>query len=84
GDGDVLTVVLQNEEDIEAAGVPLAGYVAPGTDHTILGSDALYELEVEGVAFLDWLTDYVNGVDVEDVVCTDCGEPNPEGADIGG
>jgi acetyl esterase/lipase len=80
--GDVLTVIQASEENIEASGVPISSYVAPGTDHTILGSDALYALEVEGVSFLDWLTRYVNGEDVEDVACTDCGEPGT-GDDIG-
>jgi hypothetical protein len=75
GSGDVLTVLDSTEADIEAAGVPLRTYVAPGTDHTILTSDALYELEVEGVPFLDWLTRYLAGEDVEDVRCVDCGEP---------
>ena len=83
GDGDVLTVVQANEENIEASGVPIHSYVAPGTDHTILGTPALYTLEVEGVSFLDWLTRYVAGEDVEDVACTDCGEPGT-GDDITG
>ena len=83
GDGDVLTVVETNEEDIEASGVPIHSYIAPGTDHTILGSDGLYELEVEGAALLDWLTRYVAGADVEDVRCADCGEPAQPGADPG-
>ena len=75
GEGDVLGVIEATEADIEASGVPISSYVAPGTDHTILGTDAVYTLEVEGVSFLDWLTRYVEGEDVEDVACTDCGEP---------
>ena len=73
---DDLPALLEgNEEQIEAAGVPVASYLAAGTDHTILGSDALYTLETDGVAFLDWLTRYVEGEDVEDVACTACGDP---------
>ena len=83
GEGDVLDVVQTTEDDIEANGIPVSSYVAPGTDHTILASDALYSLEVEGVAFLDWLTDYVNGEDVDDVACVECGEPG-SGTDITG
>lgn len=75
GGGDQREVTLGNEAGIEAAGVPIHRYLAPGTDHTILGSDALYTLEVEGVSFLDWLTRYVGGEDVEDVTCSDCGNP---------
>ena len=52
-----------------------ASYIAPGTDHTILGDDALYDLEVEGTSFLDWLTGFVDGETLDDVVCTDCENP---------
>jgi hypothetical protein len=74
GDGDVLTVIDANEANAEEAGVPVASFIAPGTDHTILAGDGVYTLEVGGVTFLDWLTRYVNGEDVEDIRCTDCGE----------
>ena len=40
--GDVLSIVQQNEADIEAAGVPIASFIAPGTDHTILAGPAVY------------------------------------------
>ena len=62
----------QNEALIEAAGVNQASYMAPGTDHTILFRDLLYSQEVEGVAFLDWLTAFLGGTDVDDVHCQDC------------
>ena len=62
----------QNEAMIEAAGVNQASYMAPGTDHTILFRDLLYSQEVEGVAFLDWLTAFLGGTDVDDVHCQDC------------
>jgi len=74
-DGDLLSIIQANEVAIEEAGVPIASYIAPGTDHTILGYNGMYDLEVEGVSFLDWLTDYVEGEDVPDVVCTDCEDP---------
>lgn len=74
---DLPDLLTGNEAQIEAAGVPVASYLAAGTDHTILGSDALYTLETEGVAFLDWLTRFVAGEEVEDVACTDCGSPTP-------
>ena len=61
-----------NEASIEAAGVNQASYTAPGQDHGILYSDMMYTLEVEGVAFLDWFTRFVGGVDVDDVTCVDC------------
>lgn len=74
-DGDLKTIIENNEDGIEAAGVPVASYISPGTVHTILGDDALYTLEVEGISFLDWLTDYAGGDEVGDVVCVDCENP---------
>ena len=62
----------QNEAMIEAAGVRQSSYTAPGDDHTILLRDSLYTLEVEGVPFLDWLTAFLAGEDVDDVSCVDC------------
>jgi hypothetical protein len=77
-------VLEENEANIEAAGVDLATYIAPGTDHTILASPGVYDLEVEGSSFIEWLTRFLDGENVDDVACTDCGEPDPDGADIGG
>lgn len=74
-DRPLVDVIDDTAADIEAAGVPVSSYVAPGTDHTILLSDAFYDLEVEGVSFLDWFTRYVGGEDVDDVHCVDCGAP---------
>jgi hypothetical protein len=74
GGGDELQVILANEAGIEEAGVPIHSYIAPGNDHTILGRSDLYTLEVEGVSFLDWLTRFVDGDDVDDVQCVECGE----------
>ncbi len=73
--GDLLDIIQANEAFIEDAGVPVASYIAPGTDHTILGYDGMYDLEVEGVSFLDWLSDFVAGEETPDVVCTDCENP---------
>ena len=75
GTGRSSSCPLANEAGIEDAGVEVASYLAPGTQHTILGDDSLYDLEVEGVAFLDWLTDFVAGEDVGDVTCTECDPP---------
>ena len=65
-------LMYQNEAQIEAAGVNQASYMAPGRDHTILTRDLVYTQEVEGVAFLDWLTAFLGGTDVDDVACVDC------------
>jgi len=73
GSNDRLARVDANETNIEAAGVDLHVYVAPGDKHTILRSDKMYQLTVEGVRFISWLTSYVNGDDVPDVHCSNCG-----------
>ena len=65
-------LMYQNEALIETAGVNQASYMAPGADHTILYRELLYTQEVEGVAFLDWLTAFLGGTDVDDVACVDC------------
>jgi hypothetical protein len=76
-DGGLLAVLDANEAMIEAGGVNLDVYVAPGADHTILGSDDLYDLEVEGVAFIDWLTTFVGGGSPGDVRCVECEQAAP-------
>jgi hypothetical protein len=74
-DGDLFDIIQANEAGIEDEGVSVSSYIAPGTVHTILGDDALYTLEVEGIPLLDWLTDFVDGGTPDDVVCTDCENP---------
>jgi len=71
-----LPAVLDENEDLaEDAGVDLDVYIAPGDDHTILGSPGMYDLEVEGVGFLDWLTTFVEGGSPGDVRCVECEQP---------
>lgn len=69
---DLVTLIDEIEAEIEVGGPAVASYVAPGTDHTILGQDVLYALEVEGVRFVDWLTQLVEGGRPPDVHCVDC------------
>ncbi|MDZ7673535.1 MAG: pectin acetylesterase-family hydrolase [Acidimicrobiales bacterium] len=76
--GTLLDVLDQNEQLVEGNGVDLSTYVAPGENHTILGRDDLYDLTVEGTAFLDWLAELVEGGMPGDVRCTDCGAPAGE------
>ena len=69
GSGIGLTdrLIRDNEALIEGRGVPVAGYLAPGFGHTILGQSEMYSLKVEGTAFIDWLTAFLAGEAVEDV-----------------
>lgn len=64
-----------NNAWISEQGVDVRHWVAPGTDHTVLGDPQLYTQEVEGVALVDWLTDFLAGEDGADVRCTDCERP---------
>lgn len=73
GIGPTDRMIRDNEDLIESRGVPVAGYLAPGIGHTILGdSEKMHALEVEGVAFIDWLTAFLAGEDVGDVRCRNC------------
>jgi hypothetical protein len=69
---DLVTFIDQTEADIEAAGVPVASYVAPGDAHTILMGDEFYDMEVEGVRLVDFVTALVSGDVPPDVRCTEC------------
>lgn len=70
--GQLMTLIDEIEADIEAAGVDVASYVAPGTAHTVIADDTFYDLEVDGVRFLDWVSDLVSGETPPDVHCADC------------
>lgn len=77
GADDLVTLIDQTEEQIETAGVSLASYVAPGTEHTIMGGDEFYEMEVEGVRLVDWVREHVEGGQPADVRCVECDPPAP-------
>lgn len=72
GIGPTDRMIRDNEALIEGRGVPVAGYLAPGVGHTILGRSEMYTLEVEGTAFIDWLTAFLAGKAVGDVRCRNC------------
>ncbi len=65
-------LILQNEQTVESAGVDLESFLAPSEEHTILWKDELYTYEVDGISYLDWMTAFVSGEDVDDVVCSTC------------
>jgi hypothetical protein len=69
---DLVTFIDQTEVDIEAEGVPVASFVAPGDEHTIVLQDEFYEMEVEGVRLVDFLSTLVAGEVPADVRCTVC------------
>jgi hypothetical protein len=70
---DLAASIDANEAAIEAAGVNQHSYTAPGSEHTLVRGDDFYEMEVNGVTLVDWVSDVISGEDVEDVHCDDCG-----------
>ena len=65
--GDLPSRMETNEEQIEAAGVDLHSYVAPGDEHTVLGDAEVYDEEVAGQPLVDWMTRLIAGEPVDDV-----------------
>jgi hypothetical protein len=58
---ELLAVIDANEAAIEAAGVALHSYTAPGDDHGIFEWDKFYELEVNDVTLVDWVDALLDG-----------------------
>jgi hypothetical protein len=75
GADDLLTQIDANEQQIEAAGVPLLTYLSPGDEHTVLSSREFYTEQTGDTSLLEWVTDLVAGDPVEDQRCTDCRTP---------
>jgi hypothetical protein len=69
---NLVGLIDTNEQQIEAQGVQLSSYVAPGSDHTVLHKPGFYTETVNGVPFVDWVTDLVKGTPVSDVHCEEC------------
>jgi Pectinacetylesterase len=69
---ELLAVIDANEASIEDAGVVLHSYTAPGDDHGIFEWDKFYELEVNGVRFVDWVAALLAGEPFGDVHCEQC------------
>jgi hypothetical protein len=69
---DVLALIHANETLIEAAGVNLHSYTAPGSEHVVFQKERFYTETVNGIALVDWVTKLLEGQPVDDVHCTDC------------
>jgi len=69
---DLVSVMRTNESKVEATGVNVANWISPGADHTIAVRDEFYTEEMNGVRFVDWLTEYINGIPEPDNYCVDC------------
>jgi Pectinacetylesterase len=71
-DSSTLEMIDANEAAIEAAGVVLHSYTAPGEEHGIFDFDRFYELEVNGVRLVDWVEALLAGEPLDDVHCDEC------------
>ena len=69
---DLLSLIDANETQIEGAGVNLLSFIAPGDEHTVLSDGGFYTEKVNGVLFVDWVTQLVNHEPGADVHCQEC------------
>jgi hypothetical protein len=69
---NLLAVITGNEAAIEAAGVRLHSYTAPGDDHGLFEFDKFYTIEVDGVRLVDWLDALITDEPPDDVHCDKC------------
>ena len=64
---------------IEADAKNFHYYIAPGKVHTILKDDDMYTLTSNGTALLGWINAMMDGgTAFDNVVCSDCEEPDTE------
>lgn len=61
--------ILNNYQVIESQVDKFYSYTAGGTVHTILRSPLFYQYEVEGVRFVEWVSDLVNKRAIDDISC---------------
>jgi len=72
GADELVTLIDATEALGETSGIEISAYVAPGSAHTVMRGPEVYELEVEGVRLIDWLTELFGGTSPADVHCVDC------------
>ena len=68
----LVELIDRNEAQIEAAGVTIHSYTAPGDAHTILELPTFYTEEVNGTKLVDWVQQLLDGTAPADVHCTTC------------
>lgn len=69
---NTLALIDGNEAAIEAAGVVLHSYTAPGQGHGILEFEIFYDMEVNGVRLVDWIKTLIDHKPLGDVHCDPC------------
>lgn len=71
--GDLTEQMSANEAAVESTGADMATWIAPGSRHTVIGDQNLYVETLNGVRFVDWLTEFVEGSPPADEHCPTCG-----------
>ena len=61
--------ILNNYLEIENNTDEFSHYTAGGSTHTIMGTPMFYQYSVEGVRYVDWVSDLINGNPVADISC---------------
>ncbi|GAA4726265.1 vtpJ-therm [Phytohabitans rumicis] len=69
---NLLAVIDANEAAIEAAGLILHSYTAPGASHGLFENDSYYDIKVNNVRLVDWLDALVTNESPDDVHCDRC------------
>jgi hypothetical protein len=69
---NLLEALTLNYQDIRNEVDNFRGYIAPGSDHTIMHKPGFYTLTSDGVRLLDWVTKLAHYQDVPDVMCEEC------------
>jgi hypothetical protein len=69
---DLVSLIDQNERQIEEGGTELFSYISPGDSHTVLSRPEFYTETLNGTSLLEWVTALVNGQPIDDVHCTVC------------
>lgn len=67
---DLVTLIDTNEQQIEASGIDLFSYIAPGDAHTVLHTNGFYTETVNGTLLVDWVTDLLTAQPIADVHCS--------------
>lgn len=79
-DTPLLDLLEANYADIRNAVPNFRAFTAGGTEHTILARPEFYAYEADGVRFRDWIAALVSGEPVDDVMCSDCSQPQMNAA----
>lgn len=69
---ELVALMDENEAAIEAAGVVMHSYTAPGEGHGILEFPLFYDMEVNGVRLVAWLEALLDGEPIGDAHCDPC------------